>query len=157
MIYLKSMKYIVPLVILILIAAGAFFAIQKPSKNQGPKVVESPKQEVKVLTATLSAVGSYKGDGVATKSFDGKKFVHTIVAILSDPSKGKFYEGWLVKKTPTLLFFSTGKLNKDGSQYKLNFEANQDYPDYNFVVVTEETEALGLDGKPEAHVLEGSF
>lgn len=151
------MKYIIPLVILILIAGGAFFATQNPSKNQSPKVVESPKEEVKVLTTSLHAVGVYKGGGVATKSFDGKKFVHSVTANLSDPSKGKFYEGWLVKKTPTLLFFSTGKLNKENSQYKLNFETNQDYPDYNFVVVTEETEALGLDGKPEAHVLEGSF
>lgn len=151
------MKYIILFITLVLIAGGAFFATQKPSKTEAPKVIETPKVEVKVLTAILRAVGNHKGDGVATKSFDGKKFVHTVVANLSDPSKGKFYEGWLVKKTPTLLFFSTGKLNKEGSQYKLNFEANQDYPGYNFVVVTEETEALGLDGKPEAHVLEGSF
>ena len=29
--------------------------------------------------------------------------------------------------------------------------------EYNEVVITEETEANGLDGNPEIHVLEGSF
>lgn len=115
------------------------------------------KKEAIVETATLSAVGNYKGDGIATRSFDGKTFTHTVQASLVDPEKGKFYEGWIVDKTPTLRFFSTGKLTKEGEEYVLTFTAPQNYPEYNDVVITEETEALGLDGNPEAHVLEGSF
>lgn len=149
------MKYFAIFAALVFLGIVAF-ALQN-KKTETPQPTSSPKTQVSVLTAKLSAVGSYKGDGVATKSFDGKKFVHTATANLSDPSKGKFYEGWLVDKKPTLRFFSTGKMIKENGVYKLRFEANQDYPDYNDVVITEETESQGLDGKPEAHVLEGSF
>ena len=46
---------------------------------------------------------------------------------------------------------------RQGNEYVLTFSAPRDYPEHNKVVLTEETEALGLDGIPEAHVLEGSF
>mgnify|MGYP001572747719 CR=1 FL=1 len=125
------------------------------SPTQLPEEISQTQPEVKL--AELMAVGTYQGSGIATKSFDGKKFVHMLEASVSDPAEGKFYEGWLVDKQPTLRFFSTGRMIKQGDVYSLTFTADMDYPDYNDVVITEETESLGLDGKPEAHVLEGSF
>ncbi|MBI2405811.1 hypothetical protein HYV21_02055 [Candidatus Microgenomates bacterium] len=135
---------------------GGYKLPYSPQTEQGFPSVDEEK-EATVETATLSAVGKYKGSGTATRSFDGTTFTHTVRASLEDLKKGKFYEGWLVKKIPSLTFFSTGKLTKQGSDYVLTFTASQNYPDYKDVVVTEETEVQGLDGKPEAHVLEGSF
>jgi len=102
----------------------------------------------------IKAVGNYSGNGLATRSFLNGKFVHTVEANLSDPAPGKFYEGWLVKR---LSFFSTGKMEKKNGKYILKYESDEDSRDYKQVVITEETEANGLDGNPEAHVLEGEF
>lgn len=102
----------------------------------------------------LEAVGFFEGSAVATRNFDGKVFVHEVRAEVDDPKEGKFYEGWLVNLPE---FFSTGKMIKEGDEYVLRYESNEDRSSFNEVVITEETEADGLDGKPEAHVLEGSF
>lgn len=113
--------------------------------------------EVNMDTTALETVGDYEGSGRATRIFEDGEFTHTVVAILDDPSEGKFYEGWLVTKTPELDFISTGRLTKSGSNYTLEFRIDEDYSEYNEVVITEETEANGLDGIPEDHVLEGAF
>lgn len=127
------------------------------SKPYTKQTEPSPSPQATTETAALLAVGSYKGSGTATRSFDGITFTHTVRANLGEPAKGKFYEGWLVKKKPTLTFFSTGRMFKQENEYTLTFTASQNYPEHKDVVITEETESLGLDGKPEAHVLEGSF
>jgi len=111
-----------------------------------------------VETATLAAVGTYTGSGTATRSFDGATFRHAVTAQLGDPAVGKFYEGWLVMPAAGgPQFFSTGRLDQQGSGYALSYTASQNYPDHTMAVITEETIANGLDGVPEAHVLEGSF
>lgn len=111
-----------------------------------------------VGTAVLSAVAPYMGSGEATRVWDGTTFTHTVTANIGAPAAGKFYEGWLVIKTPSgPKFFSTGKLTAKHGAYVLTYTAAQDYPDHKDVVVTEEMETAGLDGKPEAHVLEGAF
>ncbi|MBI2012251.1 anti-sigma factor [Candidatus Daviesbacteria bacterium] len=125
--------------------------------NSTPQPTTTSEVVNKEQKAELKAVGNYSGSGTASRNFENGVFTHTVTANLADPAQGKFYEGWLVDKEPTLRFFSTGKLNKEGGVYKLTFTANQDYPEHNDVVITEETESLGLDGKPEAHVLEGNF
>lgn len=117
-----------------------------------------PDEEIFELVeaANLEAVGTYTGGGIATRIYiqpDGP-FRHTVSAEISDPVEGKFYEGWLVGGFG---FVSTGKMVKDGDKYVLEFESNDDMTSYGKVVITEETAANGLDGKPEAHVLEGSF
>ncbi len=134
---------------------GGYKLRYSPTTKQSSPSVDEEKQTVE--TAELLAVGDYRGSGSATRSFDGTTFAHTVSASLNDPPAGKFYEGWLVDKEPTLTFFSTGKLTKEGNVYVLTFTAPQNYPEYNTVVITEETESMGLDDKPEVHVLEGSF
>lgn len=127
---------------------------------QGVQVVPVTGGEFEdgVETAVLSAVTPYTGSGVATRVFDGTAFTHTVTANIGAPAAGKFYEGWLVKKEPSgPKFFSTGTLEARHGAYVLTYTAAQNYPDHKDVVVTEETEAQGLDGKPEAHVLEGAF
>jgi len=127
-------------------------------ENGTTTTTTTTKPDVVVESAVLAAVGTYTGTGIATRSYDGATFKHTVTASIADPAAGKFYEGWLVMKTnsgPQL--FSTGKLGKMGSAYVLNYTANKNYPSHTSVVVTEETESLGLDNNPEDHVLEGDF
>ncbi|OGD85452.1 hypothetical protein A2164_01070 [Candidatus Curtissbacteria bacterium RBG_13_35_7] len=97
------------------------------------------------------------GSGETNRDYNGTTFVHLVMADIADPSVGKFYEGWLVKKEPTLDFISTGRLEKQEKEYTLLFTSETDYSDYPQVVITEETESLGLDNNPETHVLEGTF
>ena len=136
-------------------AAIYYFVFSK--KDGGYQYGGSTNQQENVETAALFAVGNYTGSGTATRSFNSTTFYHSVKAVLSDPSEGKFYEGWLVKNPATKEFFSTGRMIQQGGEYALTFSAPRDYPEHKTVVITEETEALGLDGIPEAHVLEGSF
>ncbi|MBU1082833.1 hypothetical protein KKE14_00090 [Patescibacteria group bacterium] len=139
------------LVIIVVVTLGLWWA------NSSIKDIDTTNTEVPVVeNATLSAVGQYTGTGSATRSFDGQTFIHTVEATLSDPAEGKFYEGWLVVPNSEG-FFSTGKLTKDGDKWKLTYASDYDESIYALVVITEETLADGLDGKPETHVLEGSF
>lgn len=161
------MKGIYLLLFFLVVALGGYWyfaKFQSPATTPAPTVKVEKKvgilpsvPPVTVDTAELKAVGKYKGSGTATESFDGKTFKHSLTTYLPDPAPGKFYEGWLVKKKPSLAFFSTGKLTKNGAVYSLNYTAPRDEREYEFIVVTEETTALGLDGKPEVHVLEGTF
>jgi hypothetical protein len=105
--------------------------------------------------ATLLAVGDYSGSGVAVSTYIDGVYSHTVSAELGDPAEGKFYEGWLAGGFG---FISTGKLEKEGDKYVLEFTSNDDLTSkYSKVVITEETEANGLDNKPEAHVIEGAW
>jgi len=122
--------------------------------NQTPASTPLPKPE----EISLLAIAPYSGTATSTRLFNAEVFTNTISANTTDPAPGKFYEGWLVDKSgPKPIFFSTGKLVKEGQIYKLNYTSNKNPVGYNQVVITEETTANGLDGKPEAHVFEGTF
>lgn len=152
--------------IVLLIVIGWLYFAQRSDKEmqevlQDQDAVEEgvEKEEVEEIKEEISleAVGSFTGSAVATRSFDNTVFEHEVTATLNDPEEGKFYEGWLVKTDPELTFFSTGKLEKQDGKYSLSYSSAEDKSDFNDVVITSETLELGLDGTPEAHVLEGSF
>jgi len=103
----------------------------------------------------LNAVGSFEGSGKSIRSYLGNEFYNRVEAEISDPEAGKFYEGWLVNEGGD--FFSTGKMTKENGKYVLEYSASEDQYSYYKVVVTQESESLGLDGVPETHVLEGEF
>jgi len=105
----------------------------------------------------LERVGSIEGTMVATRSYDGETFKHTLTGQIEEPPSDKFYEGWLVTDTPSLDFFSTGKLEKEEGEFQLEYITEQDVRDHNEVVITLETKANGLDGVPEDHLFEGDF
>lgn len=113
--------------------------------------------EFESATSLLNSVDNYTGEGFSSRGWDTQSFKHSISAELPDPAPDKFYEGWLVKTTGGFDFFSTGKLEKNGDYYELNYSRDNYPKEYTQVVVTEETLADGLDNKPEAHVLEGEF
>ena len=141
-------------IVLALVVFGWFLFANDSDKMESDEVVpvDVIRQE-----ATLEAVGTYTGSGSAESSYDGEMYSHKVTADIGDPAEGKFYEGWLVG---SFGFVSTGKMVKEGNQtsnYVLQFESQEDMSSYKKVVITEETEANGLDNNPEAHVLEGNF
>jgi uncharacterized SAM-binding protein YcdF (DUF218 family) len=149
-------SYIIGIIVIIVVGILSVFLFNNlsGSKTQAPS--EPPPKEPEVTE--LISVGGFTGEAIATRVYDRGSFVHTITTKnVPDPASGKFYEGWLVKKEPKLTFISTGELEKEGENYKLTYNVSTDYFDYSDVVVTEETEANGLDGKPETHILEGTF
>ena len=148
-------------IVLALVVFGWFLFANDSDKMESDEVVSVDVIPTDVIPtdvieqeATLEAVGTYTGSGSAESSYDGKMYSHKVTADIGDPAEGKFYEGWLVG---SFGFVSTGKMVKEGNQYVLQFESQEDMSSYKKVVITEETEANGLDNNPEAHVLEGNF
>lgn len=146
-------------IVLVLVLGGWYMSSQGGTDTAMEKESDAMMQDHEGAqdVISLTPVGTYSGDGDATRSYDGSVFLHTVTARVDDPAEGKFYEGWLVMKEPTLTFISTGELTKENGAYTLTFESDTDYSEYVDVVITEETSANGLDGTPEAHVLEGTF
>jgi len=105
----------------------------------------------------LDPVGLYNGTAIANRSYRSGQFIHRVEIETSDPATDKFFEGWLVKDTPELTFFSTGQMQKITGKYVLEYQSTTDQSEYNQVVITEETETNGLDGIPETHIFEGEF
>ena len=111
-------------------------------------------ESISLEEINLQPVNDYSGKATATRTINEQPFVHKVFADLDDPAEGKFYEGWLVG--PSIV--STGELSKNSDGiYIIEFSSDEDLSEHDDVVITEETLADGLDGKPEAHVLEGSF
>lgn len=168
---IKNTNYLLIIIGVVILIGGGFFLLTSKQPNQTKQPQSSgtsittpmTKEEVQKMiaeseaVAELAAVEDYTGKGTAMRIYANSIFILTISADIADPAEGKFYEGWLVKKDPELTFFSTGRLTLQNNRYSVNFRENTDYTDYNEVVVTEETESLGLDDNPETHVLEGAF
>src|SRR3989344_7966683 len=151
------------LLIFTLALLGGIWTLTKTQKKEavsGTQATITSTEVTDVDGTVLTAASSYTGKGTATRRFDGEAFTHRVMADIADPQAGKFYEGWLVlgkAGDANFDFFSTGKLEKKNQQYELTFTTKEDYPQHTGVVITEETASLGLDGIPEAHVLEGQF
>ena len=132
----------------------------KPSVETNENLDDLPSETMPstaVLEETnLVAVNDFTGSGTASRSYDNT-FSHSVITNLVTPPSDKFYEGWLVTTTTPIDFFSTGKLITMDSGYGLDYSSNENWPDHNQVVITLETKSMGLDNKPELHVLEGVF
>lgn len=160
----KKLMFGLGSILLICVAVIAYFnfnnngavEVKTPEEEQTSQTLEELDEDAQETT-NLVAVGRFVGDGsgTATRQIKEGKLIHTITAELSIPEVGKFYEGWLVKGSE---FFSTGKLFlKEDGTYFLEYKDAEDKSSYSEVVITLETEANGLDGIPETHVLEGEF
>jgi hypothetical protein len=159
---------IIGAIVVVLIIAGAYFLF---TRYQASPEVSLPTETLPVSDeleegfetglgievpegvekAALKDVTGGAGTGLATRKFEEGVFEHTLMASLPTPQAGQFYEGWLVSDDDFIL---TGKLKEMKGGWYLEFEADQDYSDYNRVVVTLEEKD---DRQPEKHVLEGSF
>jgi hypothetical protein len=103
----------------------------------------------------LEDVADTSGSGEATRLYKDGQFTLRASAELPIPQDNYFYEGWLVRSDP-LDFISAGKmtLETDGKYY-LSFVVNNDYMDYNKVVITLEPDDDNFS--PAAHIIEGEF
>jgi hypothetical protein len=114
------------------------------------KAVEQSRE-----TITLADVSGGSSSGTATRSFDGSNFLHTLSAQLPPPGSGLFYEGWLVSTDADPKVISSGRLGiLQSGQYALVFNSSTNLFSNPQVVVTLESTD---DGRPETHILEGSF
>ena len=153
------------IIFVLILGAGAVFVLnnygndEQATNNSEPAAnnqTEEPVTEEDNKDVTdLDSVRDTNENGVAERSYEDGVFTFEVVANLNPPAEGKFYEGWVVGDGRVI---STGelKLNNSGA-YTQIFEVEEDLTAQKLVVITEETLANGLDNKPEAHVIEGSF
>lgn len=119
----------------------------------GQDLLNDMSSDPATLTTTLSDVSGGNSSGTAYVLRKAAKLLHIVYVNLPPPRPGMVYEGWLVKKTPDLIFFSTGVMEKQATgAYMLTFKSDNLYEGYNNVVITLETE---VDETPEEHMLEG--
>jgi hypothetical protein len=115
-------------------------------------VMEMVLNDNSSLTGKLVDVSGGSSSGTAYLLRRNSTLYHYVEAQLPDPAPGLVYEGWLVSKTPTLKFFSTGVMNQSNTTFTLSYTTDNEYAGYNDVVITLETE---VDAAPEDHILEG--
>jgi len=159
---------VIGLVILAVIAGVVFFSRKtKKSDLQLPSPTTSLEQRVEekfkftvpedVDKVELKDVSGGTSFAIATRKFENGTFTQTILADLTDPASGEFYQGWLVRGKEgegNYSVISLGKLQVAKGGYLLDFTASKDYSDYKTVVVSMEKVN---DAKIETRLLEGSF
>ncbi len=117
---------------------------------------QGTNQELKTQLISLSSPGNKRGEGTATKIFDGHVFLHTITAKLPDPANGKRYEGWLINNENSESL-PTGILQNISGTYNLYFTSNTDQSAFSRIVITEELDAGEQNNRDGDIVLEGDF
>jgi hypothetical protein len=134
-----------------------------PLLNEKEKAIKNSVQENEAmetmimgdptsLVALLEDVNGGDSSGTAYVLRKDDSLMHILEATMPKPAEGSVYEGWLVNQN-TGDFFSTGVAKElDEGKYKLEYSDDEIREDYNFVVITEETE---VDEIPEIHILEG--
>jgi hypothetical protein len=160
------MTKIILSVVVLVVLVGAIFMLQG-AKQEEPVVQdqEQPQEEQKTISqilaentattlASLVAVNESDSEGMGYRVVQDGMFYHAVLASMPEPAEGSVYEGWLVQPEP-LQFFSTGVMQKNEQGiWQLEYKADQDYPSYLRVVITEETV---VDETPEIHIIEGDF
>lgn len=110
-----------------------------------------------VEKAELKDVSGGTASGIATRKYVDGTFDFNVLADLSDPEDGKFYEAWLVKGNEGEDDYSivpTAKFTLAKGGWMLEYKSSTDYTDHSKILVTLESK---LDNTPEETILEGSF
>ena len=169
---LTSKKDIFIGLLVLAVIAGVIVWLQRPREELRVEITPTPiieeieeriretfKVEIPddVERAVLTDVTDGDASGLAVRKYEAGVFTHTVLADLSDPELGFFYEGWLVRGQEgddDFAFISTGKMRLAKGGFVLEFSSQQDLTTYERVVITLER----VDNqKPEKHILEGSF
>jgi len=129
--------------------APAATLVLAPSPSPSP----APRHTEKAVLKDVS--GGY-GVGLATKTVIGDEFIFSVSAQLSPPPDGKFYEAWLVKRTPEPDVIPIGKLMNSETQHlwETTLRTLLEYSEYRQVSITLEKED---DNVPEKTILRGTF
>lgn len=155
--------------VVLLAVAGLIYWRQLSKKDEVQTVPETLSVEDKIADkfkydvpedvekAELKDVTGGDGSALTTRKFENNKFTSTILADLSDPVAGSFYQGWLVKGekgSDDYKIISLGKLTVAKGGWMLNYSGVTNYSDYNKVLITLEKT---FDNTTETTILEGSF
>lgn len=147
----------------VVVLGGAGYLVLASNANQPEPVSVEPTPEVTATptpsarpglqTTDLKPSRDAVGEGTATRLVINGRFEHNLSATLPDPGQGKFYAGYLARQSPPAYFY-TGKLQKEGDKYILNFQQSRIPTGYDQVIVSLEA---ADDKKIETRVLEGIF
>lgn len=107
--------------------------------------------------AELLSKSNLKGNGAITVSLDEGFYQTHVVLKTQDPAADRLYEAWLRKNKPRLEWYSLGELSKKDDTYELNHLSELDRSDFPEIIITEETEKNGFDGKPGKVLFSGTF
>lgn len=102
-------------------------------------------------SATFTNVSDGSATATATRVFGNGSYSLTVSATLSDPVGSK-YQVWLVGGGKTL---NAGFMDGAKTSWSLTFRDKDKYSTLSEIWITKEITAE--DGKPEKHILEGSF
>ena len=164
-----SRRDIVIGIVILVILAGVVYLRQRNQKEEEMKlpetlsVEESLEDKFKieipegVEKAELKDISGGNASGIATRKFENNRFSESVLADLSDPEEGKFYEAWLTKGEEGKEGFSiisTGRMRLAKGGWMLDFQSQTDYSDHTKVIVSLEEKA---DKLPEKRILEGTF
>ena len=108
-------------------------------------------------TASLKDVSGGESYGEASAKFDAEintYMLHATFTNLPATENGDFYEGWIVRKSPTSVL-STGKTELIDGTHTNTFTADGDLRDHDFYVLT--LEPNDGDPAPDKHILEGTL
>lgn len=169
----KAFPFLASLAVLVFVGGLCTQPVENEATNASPdnnvvqgedgglapdSLVEPTKTEEEaaalVQTAELEGVGGFEGSGQAARFYEGE-YVLNVEAGLPDPPVGFFYEAWLRDGGGERV--SVGKMEKAGAVYMLEYNSERNMDGYGTVIVSQETEESGQDGKMETEVLEGNF
>lgn len=102
-------------------------------------------------TATFKNVSGENAKATAVRKYGNGNFSMSVDATLPDP-KGQKYQVWIVGGGYPL---DAGFMSGSGNSWTLVFRDRDQYSKYRTIWLTREI--TSEDGKPEKHVLEGSF
>ncbi len=166
---MKTRDIVIGLIVLVVLISGALIirngrkaptsGIALPTPNFAQVENKFPSLTIpsNADRINLNSVAGVTGMGESFRTYSNGRFSLTIMADLSAPSAGYFYQGWLVRGNAgdaNFAYISAGKLNLAKGGYITEFAANKDYSDYKKVAVTSEKVFANT---PEQHILEGSF
>lgn len=107
--------------------------------------------------AELKDVSGSNSSAIVTRDFSNNLFTLTVLADLSEPEQGSFYQVWIARGSEGEANYSTlpvGRMRVAKGGYLLEFQSKTNYSDYSKIVVTREKTD---DSKPETKILEGTY
>ena len=153
---------------IIVLLAGGVYLYQTKVNNRPTSSHESSSHQMvppgirggsndPIENTNLSPLPPHTGSASATRVYKDNKFTFTITANTSAPAEGNHYMGWIYKDTQNPEYIPLGVLEKMDEEYMLEYTSDQDYMEYNQVVISEEPTPSSSDKAPQNHLFHGNF
>lgn len=135
-------------------------ALAEPTEDSMAKeTTDEMKEEADSMEYQFSGLATdvSGGTGIGEVKATFENDTYTLSATfenLPDPEGTDFYEGWIVRNSPSSVI-STGVAEKENGVYTNMYSSGQDLTDHDFYVLTLEPD--DGDPAPAAHILEGNL